>query len=41
MVVCVEPIVNSARFGSITIEETLLVTDAGVEVLNKCPRAFW
>jgi Xaa-Pro aminopeptidase len=41
MVVCVEPIVNSPRFGSVTIEETLLVTETGVDVLNTCPRVWW
>jgi Xaa-Pro aminopeptidase len=41
MVLCVEPIVNSPRFGSMAIEETVVVTQTGVEVLNQCPRRFW
>lgn len=41
MVLCVEPIVNSTRFGSMAIEETVLVTQTGIEVLNQYPRRVW
>jgi Xaa-Pro aminopeptidase len=41
MVMCVEPIVISQEFGGMNIEDTVLVSDDGVEVLNQCPRVFW
>jgi Xaa-Pro aminopeptidase len=41
MVLCVEPMVASPEFGSMVIEETVVVTETGAEVLNRCRRAMW
>jgi len=41
MVVSVEPIVIDRTLGGMNIEDTVLVTEEGLEVLNQCPRRFW
>ncbi len=41
MVLCIEPQVIDPQFGGMCIEDTVLVTATGVEVLNRCPRVFW
>ena len=41
MVLCVKPTVTSHGFGSVTISETLVVTETGVDALSQCPRVFW
>lgn len=41
MVVSIEPIVIDRGLGGMNIEDTVLVTEDGVEVLNQCPRRFW
>jgi Xaa-Pro aminopeptidase len=41
MVVSIEPIVVSQEMGGMNIEDTVLVTEDGIEVLNQCPRRFW
>jgi Xaa-Pro dipeptidase len=41
MVLCVEPQVIDRKFGGMCIEDTVLITETGVEVLNRCPRVFW
>ena len=41
MVVNIEPVVVDPKFGGACIEEIVLVTETGPEVLNKCPRVFW
>ncbi|MBI4596351.1 MAG: aminopeptidase P family protein [Candidatus Tectomicrobia bacterium] len=40
MVICIEPSVVDRQFGSMCIEDTVLVTETGVEVLNQCPRVL-
>lgn len=39
-VLSLEPIVKSPLFGETAIKDTVVVTDAGVEVLNRSPRVF-
>jgi len=41
MVLCIEPQVIDRRFGGTCIEDTVVITRTGVEVLNRCPRVFW
>ncbi len=41
MVMCVEPQVNSKPFGGMAVEEIVLVTDEGTEMLTHCPRKTW
>jgi Xaa-Pro aminopeptidase len=41
IVVNVEPIVMDPQLGGACIEEIVLVTESGPEVLNQCPRVFW
>jgi Xaa-Pro aminopeptidase len=41
MVLCVEPTLGSKQFGSMAIEDTVAITEGGVQVLNQCPRRFW
>jgi len=41
MMVSIEPIVISREMGGMNIEDTVLVTETGIEVLNQCPRRFW
>lgn len=41
MVICVEPILTSPKFGEITIAEMVLITETGAEVLTCCPRRTW
>ncbi|MFC2099964.1 M24 family metallopeptidase [Candidatus Bipolaricaulota bacterium] len=41
MVVSIEPIVIDHKLGGMNIEDTVLVTADGLEVLNQCPRRFW
>jgi Xaa-Pro aminopeptidase len=41
MVICLEPSVQSPELGRISLEDTVVVTASGIEVLNQCPRAFW
>lgn len=38
MVVCVEPAVDSKKYGEMAIEDMVLITDTGKEVLTTCPR---
>lgn len=37
MVFCIEPMVSSPRFGTSAIENMVLVTDSGAQVLNRLP----
>jgi Xaa-Pro dipeptidase len=41
MVLCIEPFLESEEYGGMAIEDTIAITDAGAEVLNRCPRVFW
>jgi len=41
MVVSIEPIVTSREIGGMSIEDTVLVTEDNIRVLNQCPRRFW
>jgi Xaa-Pro dipeptidase len=41
MVLCIEPNVIDRQFGSMCIEDMVVITDTGVEVLNQCPRVLW
>lgn len=41
MVLCIEPMLVSSKFGSMAIEDTVVITETGAEVLNQCPRVFW
>ncbi len=41
MVVSIEPVVIDQTLGGANIEDTVLVTETGIEVLNQCPRRFW
>jgi Xaa-Pro aminopeptidase len=41
MVLCIEPNVVDRQFGSMCIEDMVVITDTGVEVLNQCPRVLW
>jgi Xaa-Pro aminopeptidase len=41
MVLCVEPIVSSEPYGGMSIEDTVLVTETGLEVISPCERVFW
>jgi Xaa-Pro aminopeptidase len=41
MVLCVEPMVQSSEFGNMLVEETVVITKRGAEVLNQCQRVFW
>jgi Xaa-Pro aminopeptidase len=40
MVLCVEPTVRSPEFGGICIEDTVVITETGTEVLTQCPKVF-
>jgi Xaa-Pro aminopeptidase len=41
MVLCVEPQVISKQFGGMAVEEIVLVTDNGAELLTHCPLKTW
>jgi Xaa-Pro aminopeptidase len=41
MVICIEPKVLDPQFGGMAVEDTVLITRTGVEVLNSCPHIFW
>jgi Xaa-Pro aminopeptidase len=41
MVLAVEPTVFSEEIGGVNIEDMVLVTEHGVEVLSQCPRRLW
>jgi Xaa-Pro dipeptidase len=41
MVLCVEPILSTPDFGGMAVEDTVVVTENGVQILNQCPRVFW
>lgn len=41
MVICVEPVVVSKKYGEMTIEEMVLVTDTVTEILTSCPLQTW
>ncbi len=41
MVLCVEPGVPDPKFGSMPIEEEIIITETGAEVITHCPRVFW
>jgi len=41
MVICVEPSVRTPKFGGMSIEDAILITPNGPEVLNQCPRVQW
>jgi len=40
VVLCINPTVIDKKFGGMYIEDTVLVTGTGVEVLNQCPRVL-
>jgi Xaa-Pro aminopeptidase len=40
MVLCIEPNVIDRQFGGMCIEDMVVITDTGVEVLNQCPRVL-
>ena len=41
MVLCVEPMVVSPEFGSMVIEDAVVITETAAEVLNRCRREMW
>jgi Xaa-Pro aminopeptidase len=41
MVLCIEPNVIDRQFGGTCIEDMVVITGTGVEVLNRCPRVLW
>jgi Xaa-Pro aminopeptidase len=41
MVLCIEPIASTSDFGGMALEDTVAVTEDGVDILNQCPRVFW
>ncbi len=41
MVLSIEPIVIDTKLGGMNIEDTILITEDGVDVLNQCSRRFW
>ena len=41
MVLCVEPILSAPEFGGMCIEDTVALTESGVELLTDLPRTFW
>jgi Xaa-Pro aminopeptidase len=41
MVLCVEPTLASRQFGGMAIEDTVVITESGAQVLNQCPHKFW
>lgn len=38
MVLCVEPMITSTRFGSMSVEDMVVITEDGVQTLNQLPR---
>jgi Xaa-Pro aminopeptidase len=41
MVLCIEPFLEAEEYGGMAIEDTVVITATGTEVLNRCPRVFW
>jgi len=42
MVLCVEPGVTDPKLGTtLNLEDEVIITDSGAEVITRCPRVFW